>query len=64
MSDKPLMEKLLKEHEIEIVISAVGGATILDQITLVEAITSVGTVKVNLLQQIKCVSLFYRERKN
>lgn len=46
MSDKPLMEKLLREHEIDIVISAVGGATILDQITLVDAITAVGTIKV------------------
>lgn len=40
------MEKLLREHEIEVVISAVGGATILDQITLVEAIQAVGTIKV------------------
>lgn len=46
ISDKPLMEKLLREHEIEVVISAVGGATILDQITLVDAITAVGTIKV------------------
>ncbi|KAK9934820.1 hypothetical protein M0R45_021949 [Rubus argutus] len=45
ISDKPLMEKLLREHEIEIVISAVGGATILDQITLVDAISAVGTIK-------------------
>lgn len=40
------MEKVLREHEIEIVISSVGGATILDQITLVDAITAVGTIKV------------------
>lgn len=46
ISDKALMEKLLREHEIEVVISAVGGATILDQITLVEAIQAVGTIKV------------------
>ncbi|PQQ09627.1 leucoanthocyanidin reductase [Prunus yedoensis var. nudiflora] len=45
ISDKALMEKLLREHEIEVVISAVGGATILDQITLVEAIQAVGTIK-------------------
>ncbi|XP_009356192.1 leucoanthocyanidin reductase [Pyrus x bretschneideri] len=45
ISDKTLMEKMLREHEIEIVISAVGGATILDQITLVDAIAAVGTVK-------------------
>ncbi|CAL8994883.1 unnamed protein product [Prunus brigantina] len=45
ISDKALMEKLLREHEIEVVISAVGGTTILDQITLVEAIQAVGTIK-------------------
>lgn len=46
ISDKALMEKLLREHEIEVVISAVGGTTILDQIILVEAIQAVGTIKV------------------
>ncbi|KAI4357866.1 hypothetical protein L6164_001788 [Bauhinia variegata] len=45
INDKQLMEKKLKEHEIEIVISAVGGATILDQLVLVEALKSVKTVK-------------------
>lgn len=40
------MEKILKEHEIDIVISAVGGANILDQLTLIEAIKTVGTIKV------------------
>ncbi|KAL3751408.1 hypothetical protein ACJRO7_012261 [Eucalyptus globulus] len=45
MNDRSLMEAILKEHEIEIVISAAGGADILDQLTLVEAIKSVGTVK-------------------
>ncbi|ONI31302.1 hypothetical protein PRUPE_1G305100 [Prunus persica] len=45
ISDKALMEKLLREHEIEVVISAVGGTTILDQIILVEAIQAVGTIK-------------------
>ncbi|MBA0772997.1 hypothetical protein Gotri_008302, partial [Gossypium trilobum] len=44
-NDKELMVKLLKEHQIEIVISALGGATILDQLSLVEAIHSAGTVK-------------------
>ncbi|XP_058182837.1 leucoanthocyanidin reductase-like isoform X1 [Rhododendron vialii] len=43
--DQELMERLLKEHEIEIVISAVGGANILDQLTLVRAIKAVGTIK-------------------
>lgn len=46
MNDKSLMEEILKEHEIEVVISAVGGPGILDQFPLVEAIKAVGTVKV------------------
>lgn len=41
--------KLLKEHQIEIVISAMGGEKILDQLSLVEAIHSAGTVKVPTL---------------
>ncbi|KAK3041286.1 hypothetical protein RJ639_001388 [Escallonia herrerae] len=45
ISDQELMEKILKEHEIDIVISAVGGATILDQQTLVHAMKAVGTIK-------------------
>ncbi|KAK3010979.1 hypothetical protein RJ639_011169 [Escallonia herrerae] len=45
ISDQELMEKILKEHEIDIVISAVGGATILDQLTLVHAMKAVGTIK-------------------
>lgn len=45
VSDKELMEKLLKEHEIEIVISAVGGEQVMDQLTLIEAIKAVGTIK-------------------
>ncbi|KAI6686224.1 hypothetical protein NL676_032137 [Syzygium grande] len=45
MNDKSLMEEILKEHEIEVVISAVGGEDILDQLPLVEAIKAVGTVK-------------------
>ncbi|KAK3222616.1 hypothetical protein Dsin_009641 [Dipteronia sinensis] len=45
MSDKELMEKLLREHEIDIVISAIGGDKLLDQLPLVEAIKAVGTVK-------------------
>lgn len=40
------MEKILKEHEIDIVISAVGGVNILDQLALIEAIKTVGTIKV------------------
>uniref|UniRef100_A0A803QQ94 NmrA-like domain-containing protein n=1 Tax=Cannabis sativa TaxID=3483 RepID=A0A803QQ94_CANSA len=45
INEKESMEKVLKEHEIEIVISAVGGPNILDQLILLEAIKSVGTVK-------------------
>ena len=46
MKDQELMEKILKEYEIDVVISAVGGANILDQLILVRAIKAVGTVKV------------------
>ncbi|XP_031266518.1 leucoanthocyanidin reductase-like [Pistacia vera] len=45
ISDKDIMEKILKEYEIDIVISSVGGEKILDQLHLVEAIKAVGTVK-------------------
>ncbi|KAE9454382.1 hypothetical protein C3L33_13722, partial [Rhododendron williamsianum] len=45
MKDEELMEKILKENEIDIVISAVGGQNILDQLNLVRAIKSVGTIK-------------------
>ncbi|XP_044489251.1 leucoanthocyanidin reductase-like isoform X2 [Mangifera indica] len=45
ISDKEAMEKILKEQEIDIVISVVGGEKILDQLPLVEAIKAVGTVK-------------------
>lgn len=46
ISDKEVIEELLKEHEIDIVISTVGGAYILNQLPLVEAIKAAGTVKV------------------
>lgn len=42
------MEKILKEHEIEIVISAVGGEQVKDQLPLIDAIKAVGTIKVYL----------------
>ncbi|KAL8138107.1 hypothetical protein V2J09_004108 [Rumex salicifolius] len=45
INNKEWMEKILREREIEVVISAVGGANILDQIPLVHAIKSVPTVK-------------------
>ncbi|KAI9173658.1 hypothetical protein LWI28_004446 [Acer negundo] len=45
MDDKDLVEKVLRERKIEIVISAVGGKNILDQLILVQAIKAVGTIK-------------------
>ena len=47
MGDRNFIEKLLKENEVDVVISAVGGDSILDQLTLVEAIKAVRTVKVS-----------------
>ncbi|KAK3406458.1 leucoanthocyanidin reductase [Eucalyptus grandis] len=44
-NDKATMEKMLKDHKIEIVISTIGGESILEQLVLVEAIKSVGTIK-------------------
>lgn len=35
----------MREHHIEVVISAVGGSKILDQLTLIDAISAVGTIK-------------------
>ncbi|KAG8652267.1 hypothetical protein MANES_06G072400v8 [Manihot esculenta] len=45
INKKEMMEEILKECKIDIVISAVGGESILDQLPLVEAIKAVGTVK-------------------
>ncbi|KAK9114762.1 hypothetical protein Syun_021559 [Stephania yunnanensis] len=45
INDRDFMEKMLREHGIEVVVSTVGGAGILDQPILVEAIKAVGTVK-------------------
>ncbi|KAF5751948.1 leucoanthocyanidin reductase 1 [Tripterygium wilfordii] len=45
INDKEFVEKTLKENKIDVVISAVGGKEILDQLPLVEAINAVGTVK-------------------
>lgn len=36
----------MKEHRIEVVISAIGGESILDQLHLIDAIKNVGTIKV------------------
>lgn len=46
INDQEYMEKILKEHEIDIVISAVGGGNLLDQLPLIRAIKAVGTIKV------------------
>lgn len=46
INEKEVLEKILKENEIEIVISVVGAAALLDQLTLVEAMKSVKTIKV------------------
>ncbi|GMJ06590.1 hypothetical protein like AT1G75290 [Hibiscus trionum] len=45
ITDQEFMEKVLRDYKIEVVISAVGGESILDQFTLVEAIKNVDTVK-------------------
>ncbi|KAK4762422.1 hypothetical protein SAY86_008190 [Trapa natans] len=45
INDRELMEKILKENKIETVVSVVGGAAIMDQVALVEAIRAVGTIK-------------------
>ncbi|KAK8569463.1 hypothetical protein V6N13_046515 [Hibiscus sabdariffa] len=45
ITDQEFMEKILREYRIEVVISAVGGESILDQFTLIEAIKNVDTVK-------------------
>ncbi|XP_052186337.1 leucoanthocyanidin reductase-like isoform X1 [Diospyros lotus] len=45
INDQEFLEKILKEYEIDVVISAVGGASIRDQLTLVHAIKAVGTIK-------------------
>ncbi|GLT91751.1 hypothetical protein SLE2022_096240 [Rubroshorea leprosula] len=45
INDKELMEKLLKEQQIETVISAVGGEKILDQLPLIQAMKAVGSIK-------------------
>nr|WCJ13044.1 leucoanthocyantin reductase [Paeonia delavayi] len=45
LNEQELLEKILKEEEIDVVVAAVGGANILDQLTLVKAIEAVGTIK-------------------
>ncbi|KAF5207734.1 Leucoanthocyanidin reductase [Thalictrum thalictroides] len=45
MEDQNFMEKALNDHKIEVVISVVGGASILDQLNLIHAIKAVGNIK-------------------
>ncbi|KAL3501650.1 hypothetical protein ACH5RR_036099 [Cinchona calisaya] len=45
ITEQECVEKILKEHEINTVISAVGGGNLLDQLVLIRAIKAVGTVK-------------------
>lgn len=46
VDDNDLMERKLKEVAIEVVISVMGGAQILDQLNLLKAIKAVGSIKV------------------
>ncbi|XP_054823447.1 leucoanthocyanidin reductase-like [Prosopis cineraria] len=45
INEQELMEKILKDYEISIVVSAVGARNLLDQLVLVEAMKSVKTIK-------------------
>ncbi|GAB4828912.1 leucoanthocyanidin [Ancistrocladus abbreviatus] len=45
VNEKELMEKIIKDNEIDVVISAVGGEKVMDQLPLIDAIRAVGTVK-------------------
>ncbi|KAG5603758.1 hypothetical protein H5410_025250 [Solanum commersonii] len=45
INDQKFMEHMLRKHEIDIVISVVGGESILDQLVLVQAMKVVGTIK-------------------
>ena len=49
---RKFVEKLLRSHGIEVVISVMGGANILDQFGLIKAIKAAGTVKVRPYVQI------------
>jgi leucoanthocyanidin reductase len=45
VNEKEFIEHKLKEYGIEVVISLIGGPNLLDQLTLIEAMKAVGTVK-------------------
>lgn len=53
------MIEILRKYEIEVVISAVGGATILDQLTLAEAIKAVGSIKVGIMMKLMYINILY-----
>jgi hypothetical protein len=46
VNNKEFLEMILKKYEIDIVISAIGAESLLDQLTLVEAMKSIKTIKV------------------
>ncbi|KAJ3674143.1 hypothetical protein LUZ60_006135 [Juncus effusus] len=45
LNGKEFMEGILRDYKIEVVISVIGGAGILNQLSLIESIKAVGTVK-------------------
>lgn len=45
VNNKEFLEMILKKYEIDIVISAIGAESLLDQLTLVEAMKSIKTIK-------------------
>lgn len=55
---KRSVETALRAHGIEVVISVMGGANILDQLGLIDAIQAAGTVKVNPLALTRKVAAF------
>lgn len=54
-----MLENILKENKIEVVISAIGGGRISDQLILVDAIKAVGTVKVLFYPYKTCQSILF-----
>ncbi|WOL12649.1 leucoanthocyanidin reductase-like isoform X2 [Canna indica] len=44
-ADREFVEKTLRENGIDVVVSAVGGGSILDQLSLLDAVRAAGTVK-------------------
>jgi hypothetical protein len=52
------VETALRAHDVEVVISVMGGANILDQLRLIDAIRTAGTVKVAAHGQTRTSFLF------